>query len=158
RGCGGVGTPGAVPRVAPEPGQPPVSGKTSLLTGSRITLHELRIDGVTDLPTVDGTIRVVKFSMSKSVTDDFVLRVPGGTDHTAVIRSSALTLDGNATFYATRFVGWILGVKLTLTPESPLPPDGIPLPAPVVVLSDPEIQLVFAQTDELRAPNLDHTA
>ena len=34
----------------------------------------LRFEGIVDLPTADGTLKVLKFSMAEAVTDDFMLR------------------------------------------------------------------------------------
>lgn len=142
-----------VPRLTPEAGQPPVARTPSRLTGSRLTMHGLRIDGITDLPTADGTLRVLRFSMDRTVTDDVMLRVTGPAG-TTELRSDSLTVAGDVKFYATRFAGRILGVNLALTPDSPLPPDGIPFPVPVIVVDDPDIQLVFVRGVELRAPGL----
>ena len=90
-------------------------------------MWDLRIAGIVDLPTHSGTLKAIKFTMSKSTVDDFVLTVPQGTGRLLIIKSSALTVQGDVELYATRFVGWLLGIKLTLTPDSPIPADGIPL-------------------------------
>ncbi len=141
------------PEIDPEPGQPRVNRVPSRLTGSKLTMYGLRIAGAVDLPTADGTIRALKFSMDKAITNDFVLRVPGRNDQAQLIKSGALTVDGDVDFYATRFVGWLLGRKVTLTPAGPMPPD-IPLAVPSIVFDNPEIQLVYVRCGTLSAPNL----
>jgi hypothetical protein len=143
--------PGPVVRLDAEPGQPKVS-PASRLTGSRVTMVGLSYDGVVELPMAQGTVRALKFSMDSSVTDDFELRTPGPRGAITSLKSSALTVEGNVKFYASRFHGTLLGIPLTFTPDSPPP-----LTLPVMVFGDPDIQLVFVDCDVLRAPNLNIT-
>jgi hypothetical protein len=156
--------PGDVELLDTPPGQPLVAKTPSLLTGSKVTMLNLRMDGLVDLPTVDGTIRVLQFSMSRAVTTDFRLEVPGQDDETTTFASDTLTVSGDVTFYAKRFTGRIrlldmdTPLVVTLTPENPLFPDGFPLPIPgEVSFSDPEIELVFVDCDRLTARPLDLT-
>jgi hypothetical protein len=54
-------------------------------------------------------------------------------------------------FYATRFVGRLLGIKITLTPDLPLP-DGLPVTSPVpITFTDPSIDLAYVTSDTLTA-------
>ncbi|HEY6593390.1 MAG TPA: DUF6114 domain-containing protein [Asanoa sp.] len=145
-----------LPRLDAAAGQPLIAKEPSLLTGSTLTMWDLKIAGVVDLPTHGGTLRALKFTMSRSTVDDFVLTVPRNGPP-LMIKSSALTVRGDVAFYATRFVGWILGIKLTLTPDSPLPADGIPLSVPLIALDKPEVRLAFVQCDTLVAPGLDES-
>lgn len=165
-GCSTTGSPAnpatptkeaPVPRLAPQPDQPLVNREPSRLTGSKVTMYGLRLDGIVDLPTVDGPLRTLRFSMQRAVTDDFQLRIPGPGGQTLDIRSSALTVKGDVRFYATSFTGRFLGIPLTLTPDSPLPPDGIPLTLPWIAFDDPQMRLVFVECDELTAPDLVET-
>lgn len=146
-----------VPKLAPEPGQPLVNREPSRLTGSKVTMYGLRLDGIVELPTASGPLRTLRFSMDRAVTDDFDLRIPGPAGQALDFRSSALTVAGDVRFYATRFSGRLplLGIKITLTPDSPLPPDGIPLTLPRIVFDDPEMRLAFVECDRLTAPHLD---
>lgn len=143
--------PGPVVRVDPDPGQPRVA-RPSRLTGTKVTMVGLSYDGVVDLPAADGAIRALKFSMSRSVTDDFELRIPGPGSKTTSLRSSALKVEGDVHFYASRFHGKLLGIPLTFTPDSPPP-----LTLPIMVFGDPDIQLVYVECHTLTAPNLDTT-
>jgi hypothetical protein len=59
--------------------------------------------------------------------------------------------------YATRFVGWILGITSTLTPDSPLPADGIPLSVPLIAFDKSEVRLAFVRSHALVAPGLDES-
>ncbi|HEU4420943.1 MAG TPA: DUF6114 domain-containing protein, partial [Pilimelia sp.] len=103
-------------RIQALPGQPNVAKTPSRMTGSRVTMWGLSFDGVVELPTVDGVIRVLQFSMDRSVTNDFELRVPGPNGRATSLKSSALTVEGNVKFYASRFHGTLLGIPLTFTP------------------------------------------
>lgn len=166
-GCPTAGTPAnptptpgdesSVPRLMAEPDQPLVNREPSRLTGSKVTMYGLRLDGIVDLPTIDGPLRTLRFSMRRAVTDDFVLRIPGPNGQTLDIRSSALAVEGDVKFYATSFTGRFLGIPLTLTPDSPIPPDGIPLTLPLMVFDDPQMRLVFVECNKLTAPNLVET-
>ncbi|MEV4623390.1 DUF6114 domain-containing protein [Asanoa sp. NPDC049573] len=140
-------------------GLPDVNSHPSLLTGSKLTMWDLNIAGIATLHSAAGDIKVLKFTMSRSRVDDFALRVPQGEGRPLLIKSDPLVVKGNVAFYATRFVGRIpvLGVKLTLTPESPIPPDGIPLTVPKIEFTDPQIQLAYVACDTLQAPTLDES-
>ncbi|MEU2616014.1 DUF6114 domain-containing protein [Micromonospora sp. NPDC007271] len=140
-----------LPRLAADPDQPRVAAQPAKLTGSELTMTGLRFDGIVDLPTGDGSLKVLKFSMDRAVTADFVLRADGPAGKTLRYRSDQLTVQGDVAFYTTRFVGWLLGVKITLTPDLPFP-DGIPIPSPVpVTFTDPEIDLAFVDSNTLTA-------
>ncbi|WP_229400774.1 DUF6114 domain-containing protein [Micromonospora okii] len=151
-----------LPKVAAEPGQPRVAAEPSKLTGSKVTMTGLRFAGIVDLPTDGGTLKTLKFSMKKAVTDDFLLRAkgPGGrttryaTDELTVERAEGSERD--VAFYCTRFSGKLLGVEITLEPNLPFP-DGIPVTFPVpVTFTDPEMELAFVRSDILTAtPSLD---
>lgn len=147
-------------------GIPPVQKVPDQMLGTKLTLEGFAFDGVTELNTVDGgKIRVLQFSMSKAVTDNFELKVPGPGKHTTSLKSSALTVqqadtDGQRVkFYCSKFTGKlvldILGVPfevpipLTFTPDFPPP-----LTFPKMVFNDIDIALVFVDTDVLKAPKL----
>jgi hypothetical protein len=149
-------------QLPPAAGQPVVQKVPDRMTGTKLTLDGFSFDGVTDLPTATGTIRTLKFTMDKAVTDDFELRVPGPEGRTLSLKSSALTVqkagnDGQKVqFYCSRFQGKLtlagieIPIPLTFTPDFPPP-----LTLPNMVFTDIDIQLVFVDTDELLAPNLD---
>ncbi|MFI7603507.1 DUF6114 domain-containing protein [Micromonospora sp. NPDC049366] len=140
-----------LPRIAADPGQPKVARTPSKLTGSSLTMTGLRFEGITDLPTEDGSLRVLKFSMRKAVTDDFLLRADGPRGLNQRYATDRLTVQGDVSFYTTRFVGRLLGIKITLTPDLPFP-DGIPITSPIpVTFSDPVIDLAYVTTDTLTA-------
>ena len=132
-----------LPRIAADAGQPVVAATPSKLTGSKVTMTGLRFEGIVDLPTADGTLKVLKFSMDRAVTDDFLLASPGPAGRTMRFATDRLTVKGDVAFYATRFVGRLLGIKITLTPDLPFP-DGIPITVPIpITFTDPVIDLAF---------------
>ncbi|MEV1142799.1 DUF6114 domain-containing protein [Micromonospora sp. NPDC049799] len=140
-----------LPRIAADPGQPVVAATPSKLTGSKVTMTALRFEGIVDLPTADGTLKVLKFSMDRAVTDDFLLSSPGPAGRTMRFATDRLTVKGDVAFYATRFVGRLLGIKITLTPDLPIP-GGIPITVPFpVTFTDPVIDLAFVTSDVLTA-------
>ncbi|MEU7585807.1 DUF6114 domain-containing protein [Micromonospora sp. NPDC049230] len=148
----GVVKPGKpLPRIAADPALPKVAQTPSKLTGTSVRMTGLRFDGVTDLHTVQGDLKVLKFSMREAVTDDFLLRADGPQGRNQRYATDRLTVSGNVAFYATRFVGRLLGIKITLTPDLPLP-DGIPITSPIpITFTDPVIDLAYVTSDTLTA-------
>ncbi|MFI6230133.1 DUF6114 domain-containing protein [Micromonospora echinospora] len=142
-----------LPRIDADPGTPTV-GTPSKLTGSKVVMTGIRFEGVVDLKTIDGTLRALKFSMRRAVTDDFALQTAGTAGTPLRYVTDQLTVDGDVAFYATRFTGRLalLGgpglVTVTLTPDLPFP-DGIPITAPQLVFQDPVIDLAFVDCDVL---------
>ncbi|MEU8410508.1 DUF6114 domain-containing protein [Micromonospora sp. NPDC048842] len=151
------GKPGTVqpgkllPRIAADPALPTVAQTPSKLTGSSVRMTGLRFDGVTDLHTVKGDLKVLKFSMREAVTTDFLLRADGPAGRNQRYATNQLTVRGDVAFYATRFVGRLLGIKITLTPDLPLP-DGLPITSPIpITFTDPAIDLAYVTSDTLTA-------
>ncbi|MGW1059455.1 DUF6114 domain-containing protein [Micromonospora rubida] len=140
-----------LPRIAAEPGQPRVAAEPSKLTGSEVTMTGLRFEGIVELDTGAGKLRALKFSMDKAVTDDFLLQAGGPGGKTTRYATDRLTVQGDVAFYATRFVGRLLGIKITLSPDLPFP-DGIPITSPIpITFTDPVIDLAYVDSDVLTA-------
>ncbi|MDT0532899.1 hypothetical protein RM555_28275 [Micromonospora sp. DSM 115977] len=140
-----------LPRIAADPGQPVVAAVPSKLTGSKVTMDGLRFEGVVDLPTADGSLKALKFTMDRAVTDDFLLRAPAPGGRTMRFATDRLTVQGDVAFYATRFVGRLVGVRITLTPDLPFP-DGLPITSPVpITFTEPAMELAFVNSDTLTA-------
>ncbi|MGC5288951.1 DUF6114 domain-containing protein [Micromonospora sp. DT231] len=140
-----------LPRIAADPTLPTVARTPSKLTGSSVRMTGLRFEGVTDLRTVTGNLKVLKFSMREAVTDDFLLSADGPAGRNQRYATDRLTVSGNVAFYATRFVGRLIGIKITLTPDLPLP-DGLPVTSPIpITFTDPAIDLAYVTSDTLTA-------
>ncbi|MET7748640.1 DUF6114 domain-containing protein [Micromonospora sp. NPDC005367] len=144
-----VGKP--LPRVATGSDVPKVAAKPGKLTGSKQTMTGLHFAGIAELDTDDGKLKTLMFTMDKAVTNDFVLEVGGPEGKTVRYVTERLIVKGNVTFYATRYVGRLAGVKVTLTPDLPFP-DGIPVTSPVpITFTDVEIGLAYIDCDTLTA-------
>lgn len=140
-----------LPRIAADPSLPKVAQTPSKLTGSSVKMTGLRFDGITDLRTEKGDLKVLKFSMREAVTEDFLLRADGPAGRSQEYATDRLTVSGDVAFYSTRFVGKLLGIKITLTPDLPLP-DGIPVTLPIAVtFTDPVIDLAYVTSNTLTA-------
>jgi uncharacterized protein DUF6114 len=134
-------------------GVPPVSIHGGLLEGKSLNMYQSTYDGTVDLRTADGPIKVLKFSMDKSVTEPFSLTMdePGG--YQTVIKSKKLTTDKNVEFYTPRFEGKLFGlIPVVFSPQSPPP-----LTLPWLYFSDVKINLAFVSCDTLTAEPLSVT-
>jgi hypothetical protein len=140
------------PRVfkkAAEREAPQVSLKTGLMETASLTMYDPTYDGVAELKTARGTVRALKFSMSKAVNKPFRL-TNTESGHTAVKNSTQLTALGDVRFYTTRFEGKLFGViPVTFTPEAPPP-----LTLPVLWFTDAKIDLALVQCNTMIIDNL----
>ncbi|MCZ7434850.1 DUF6114 domain-containing protein [Micromonospora sp. WMMC241] len=140
-----------LPKLAADPDQPLVADPPSRLTGSKVTMTGLRFEGIVELPTHNGKLKCLKFTMDKAVTDDFTLLASGPAGKKQRYVTDRLTVEGDVAFYATRFVGHLLGIKITLTPDLPFP-DGIPITSPIPIsFDDPVIELAYEHSKSLTA-------
>ena len=140
-----------LPKLAADPDQPLVADPPSRLTGSKVTMTGLRFEGIVELPTYRGKLKCLKFTMDKAVTDDFTLLASGPAGKKQRYVTDRLTVSGDVAFYATRFVGHLLGIKITLTPDLPFP-DGIPITSPIPIsFDDPVIELAYEHSNSLTA-------
>lgn len=139
------------------PDQHPVATLPARMTGTRLSMRDLSFDGVVDLPTADGAIRVLQFSLDRATTTNFELRVPTSGGISTSIKSTRLTVAGDVRFYTNRFTGKLLGLlEVTLTPDSP--PSVAVLEIFVnevdIFFTDVDIQLVYLSCDSLAAQDL----
>jgi len=153
--CGSP-TPGSRPSTPPAPkralpaGVPVVNAVPSTQITALLSQSGLSFDGITDLPTHAGTLRVLQFSLRSSSSTPFELRVPAPNGGTISLRSSKLTVAGQVRFYTTQIKGRLLGLlPVTYTPESPPP-----LTPPELFFTDATVQLVFVHAATLTAPAL----
>jgi len=147
-------SPSAVPpvqRLQAAAAQPDVAAKPSLLTGSKVTMVNLAFQGIVDLPTADGTVSVLKFTMDSSVTDDFNLHTYArGKSPDVEFVTDQLTVRQNVVFYTSRFQAKLFG--LIPVDYSPSHPPDIPIPPLIpIIFTDPQIDLVWVNSDVLTA-------
>jgi len=130
-------------------GQPPVNLLPSTLKAATLSMSGLSYDGNVELPTANGTILAMQFSMTSSTATPFELDVPVG-DHQIVITSSSLTVSGDVKFYATEIKGNLDGtVPIDFTPSAPPP-----LTVPDLFFTDATVSLAFVSSTTLTAANL----
>jgi Family of unknown function (DUF6114) len=148
--------PGKVPgkprNLAVPAGQPLVNKTPSTQISAVLTETLVSFDGVVDLPTHDGTIRALQFTLGSAESKPFELRVPTANG-TLSLKSSDLKISGHVRFYASRIHGRLLGIPpaIDFTPDGLQPP---PIPLPIIFFTEAEVDLVFVQADRLTAPNL----
>ncbi|MDL4814520.1 DUF6114 domain-containing protein [Actinomadura opuntiae] len=120
-GKAGAQTTAAGPRIYSDAGT---------LRASSLTMSGLSYDGVASLPSAAGTVKALKFSMSKAVLKDVdQTAAHGGV--TGRIKTGALTLSGDVVMYTTKMSSKLLGIPLTFTPAQPPP-----LVLPFMVMTD----------------------
>ncbi|GAA2480853.1 DUF6114 domain-containing protein [Winogradskya humida] len=129
---------------------PLVAAHPALLESDSLTMYDSTYDGVVDVPTAEGTLKALKFSMDKAVTKPFRLTVQEKGGNITLFESGTLTTEGNVRLYATRFEGKLFGViPVIFTPE--MPP---PLTLPVLWFTDVKLQKAFIHCDTLTADPL----
>jgi hypothetical protein len=92
----------------------------SVLTAASSRIDGLAYDGVARVPRASGSpLRMLKFSIrSVSLTGTPTLTIHE-VGSTAVTTTTALSFGGPVVLYATRLSGDLLGVRVTVTPDSP---------------------------------------
>ncbi|WP_328470091.1 DUF6114 domain-containing protein [Actinoplanes sp. NBC_00393] len=128
-------------------GLPRAAIKPGLMKVGSLTMYNSTYEGVTELPTRNGTIQALRFVMDKAVNKPFSLEIDEPGDATTLIKSNELITDGNVEFYSPRFAGKLFGlIPVTFTPEQPPP-----LTLPVLWFTDVTIDLAYVQCDVLTA-------
>jgi hypothetical protein len=133
-------------------GQPLVGETPARQKAAQLTMSNLSYDGNVSLPTANGSLEAMQFSMSSTTSTPFELDVPVG-DHQYTIKSSQLTLTGNVKIFAAEIKGNLLGAApVDFTPASPPPLP--PLVVPDLFFTDATLTLVFVRTDTLTGDKL----
>ncbi|MFI7576168.1 hypothetical protein [Micromonospora sp. NPDC049497] len=110
-----------------------------------MTMTDLRLEGVVDLPTADGPLTVFKFTAQSAVVDEFRMEPSGaaGSTRRPPAPASRLTVQDGAAFYATRLVGRLLGIEITLRPHLPVPDPLASMRYASATLTEPAIDVAF---------------
>ncbi|QKW38881.1 hypothetical protein HUT06_36665 [Actinomadura sp. NAK00032] len=103
----------------------------STLRADSLTMSGLSYDGVASLPSAGGTVKALKFSMSKAVLKNVKQTTSARGGAASRTRTPSLTLTGDVVMYTTKMSSKLLGIPLTFTPESPPP-----LTLPYMVMTD----------------------
>ncbi|BEL07310.1 hypothetical protein Q0Z83_055010 [Actinoplanes sichuanensis] len=137
--------------LADDGGIPLAGAKPGVVKAASITMYNSSYDGVADVPTGNGVIKALKFTMDKVVNKPFSLTIDEPGDAVTVIESGELILDGNVEFYSPTFKGKLFGlIPVTFTPEQPPP-----LTLPVLWFTDVTLDLAYVSSDVLTAKPLD---
>lgn len=130
-------------------GQPTIGSKPGTMTVDLLTMTGLSYDGNVELPTKDGTIEVMQFSMDSSTSTPFQLDADEGSSSIRT-ESSKLTVSGHVKFYATEIKGNVLGVlPADYTPSAPPP-----ITPSLLFFTNVTIGLAFVTCDTLTADKL----
>ncbi|MBG0564799.1 DUF6114 domain-containing protein [Actinoplanes aureus] len=133
--------------LAAADGLPQVGLKPGIMKVGSLTMYNSTYEGVTELPTRNGTIRALSFVMDKAVNKPFSLEIDEPGDATTLIKSNELITDGNVEFYTPRMTGKLFGlIPVTFTPEQPPP-----LTLPILWFTDVTIDLAYVRCDVLTA-------
>ncbi|MFE2165550.1 DUF6114 domain-containing protein [Streptomyces sp. NPDC059447] len=112
-------------KAAPAGGAPRAARTPPTVTTSRFAPQGFALAGVTEVPTVDGPLKVLVLRMRAASLRDYRLRTrDGGKEYG--LAADSLDLRGNVTLYLTKFSGCIEGLLcVTFSPQG--------LPAPPVI-------------------------
>jgi hypothetical protein len=144
---GGGPSPAAGPRARRRTGSAPafaIATAPSAMTASSALITRFAYDGLVTVPTADGRVRMMQFSMDTITLSGLELRAGSGAVMTT--RAPSVSLSGHVVLYATELSGRLLGVPITLTPGSALSAilgaiapltKAIPVPMTDVVVDQP---------------------
>ncbi|WP_328297546.1 DUF6114 domain-containing protein [Streptomyces sp. NBC_00435] len=142
-----AGAPGAkAARAAPMAARTPPTVTTSLFAPQGFAFA-----GVTQVPTVDGPLKVLVLRMRAATLTDYRLRTRDGTDEYG-LAARKLDLSGDVTLYLTRFSGCIEGL-LCVT----FSPDGLPAPPvipPFVFMTQVSAEQALVTSDVIETDGL----
>ncbi|MFD3804029.1 DUF6114 domain-containing protein [Streptomyces sp. NPDC058611] len=112
-------------RAAPAAGPPTAARTPPTVTTSLFAPEGFALAGVTQVPTVDGPLKVLVLKMRAASLRDYRLRTRDGREEYG-LSATSLELRGDVTLYLSRFSGCIEGLLcVTFGPEG--------LPAPPVI-------------------------
>lgn len=133
---------------------PPASAGLTLLTADKMTQVGVTYDGIVDVPSEEGPIPALKYSMSSLLLEnmDQSAEVPGtdGQRLHVLNEGSTAELNGNVELYVVSTEGLLYGlIPITVTPENP-----IPIVPPYLVLTEMTSVTAYVKTDEVLLPDL----
>jgi hypothetical protein len=96
-----------------------VASSPSSLTASSAVITGFAYDGLATVHTAKGPVKMMQFTMSSlSLTGVELTVSQGGTELTT--DAPQLDLNGKVVLYATKLSGDLLGVPITITPQTPI--------------------------------------
>ncbi|MFI5764775.1 DUF6114 domain-containing protein [Streptomyces sp. NPDC051563] len=131
---------------------PPMAARTPpTVTTSLFAPQGFAFAGVTDVPTVDGPLKVLVLRMRAATLTDYELHSRDGREEYG-LAAGKLDLSGDVTLYLTRFSGCIEGL-LCVT----FSPDGLPAPPvipPFVFMTRVSAEQALVTSDVIRTDDL----
>jgi hypothetical protein len=111
-------TSGSRSRSKTAAGAPGLEASTaaSVIVAGSATLDGMSYQGTAQVPTADGTVTMMKFTMSSLTLTGGVRATVTQNGQTTVTSDSSLDFGGGVVLYATKLSGSLLGVPITLTP------------------------------------------
>ncbi len=108
------------PRPAEVPARPrPAWGTPSDLTAKLAVLRGLSFDGVAELTTARGRVRLLKFSMRSLTLSGTTFRAVVGPGLSVMVGASSLSVRGNVVLLARQISGRLDGTVVTYTVQRP---------------------------------------
>jgi Family of unknown function (DUF6114) len=130
-----------------------VPAVSSTLTAGSARLSGLSFDGVADVATTNGTVPMLKFSMSElDLAGSPALTVTDG-GRQLVARATSIDFSGNVILLTTKISGDLLGVRVTFTPQNPPP-----LVLPDMVFTNVVTDQPYTAADSVQETGLDVTS
>jgi hypothetical protein len=102
-------------------GLPVTTTDAVTLRADRMSMSGLSYDGVVELPTGQGSVRALRFTMDKGTMTTVDQTIRHGQDQTRATATS-LAFSGDVVMYTTKMSGKVFGLlPMTFTPDSPPP-------------------------------------
>jgi len=117
-GAGGQPSPAGQNKTAPADAGLVASTSTAVITAGSATLNGLSYRGSVKVPVAGGTQTMMKFTLDSLTLAGGVNATVTENGQTTVTQNSSLVFTGGVTLYATKLSGSLLGVQLTLTPDT----------------------------------------
>jgi hypothetical protein len=99
-------------------GPAPAADAGSLATAAA-SVSGLTFEGIAEVQTAQGTMPMLKFTMSSMTLSGGTSLTFGLAGHSMVTRATSLAITGHVVLYATEICGDMGGVPVTFTPQHP---------------------------------------
>ncbi|MEW9527141.1 DUF6114 domain-containing protein [Microbispora sp. NPDC049125] len=159
-GAGGAGTPGPSPSgdaAVPEGAAlspRAVAVEAASVRAPSLTMTGMKFQGVVEMPTASGTVKMLRFTMDRAVLDR-----PQQTMGRATLTGMSFTFEGDVVICTTRMTGKLLGLPQEFTAEHPnvlvralklVPSLSVPLTMTDIVSEQPYVSADSLRADDLR--------
>lgn len=144
---------GFVPASDPSAADVPRAGVTPpVLSAATMTMQGLSYGGVVEVPTADGPVATLEFTMDSMELEDMVNSADVGDAGSldVINEEDAAVLHGDVRQYVSRIEGKLFGaVPVEFTAQSPPP-----VTTKTLILTDAVAETAYMRCDEIRLPKL----